>query len=118
MWVCFHLHIIGLKSVKFCLAKKRPRLIQVVSITKDSLWISSSVGFPHFVKGGRQFFEVKTMHEFYARVLYLISWSRGNILSFLNNGAVWALKGALLMMRMGCFCFFRIFSKLVVLSQS
>jgi hypothetical protein len=45
---------------------------------------------------------------------YSISWSRGSILSSLNNGAVRALKGALLMMRMACFCFFQIFSKLVV----
>jgi hypothetical protein len=29
MWVCFHLHIIGLKFCKICQAKKRPRLIQV-----------------------------------------------------------------------------------------
>jgi hypothetical protein len=41
--------------------------IKVISITKYSLWISFSVGYPHFIERGGQFFEVETVHEFNAR---------------------------------------------------
>ncbi len=47
--------------------------IKVVSIAKYSIWSSFSVGFPHFIEGGGQFFEVKSVLEFNARVLYKLT---------------------------------------------
>ena len=61
--------------------------VQIICITKQPFWVAFSVGQPHLVKRGGQFFKVEVVHEFYARIFdQLIQWQ--NFQLFEERGRV------------------------------
>ncbi len=66
--------------------------VQIISITKQPFRIAISVRHPHLIKRGGQFFKMKVVHEFYARIFdQLIQWQ--NFQLFEEGGRVGSKGG-------------------------